>query len=364
MNQLIDLMNSVRGDVGGWRDVATADLLFGHRAEAVAILLAALGLAFAVLIWRIAIGRALGRNLVALPALLGVRSPFPAIRHAPMLLAIAGFPLFAVALADPLLAVREREISYPGRRIAILLDASSSMMVPFSTVEGGAPRNDATFLTTVAAAETFVRQRKNGRYRDLLSLIEFGDEAYVITPFTSDYDNVLLGISLIGDWGEYMRFPDGGTAIGRAIDQATQLFTAFSFLHASGNAMVIFSDGQDSQVVAQGKTLAQILASAVKARIPVYLIRTSRGKAEGEIVPDGIWRPAVEATGGRFYAAANDSDVLRAISEIDRESAGTISVKTYAVREPRFAVFALVAAALWAAALTLKLAVRDFTVFP
>ena len=161
-----------------------------------------------------------------------------------------------------------------------------------------------------------------------------------------------------------MRFPDGGTAIGRAIDQATQLFTAFSFLNASGNAMVIFSDGQDSQVVARGKTLAQILASAVKARIPVYLVRTSRGKVEGEVVPDAIWRPAVEATGGRFYAAANESDVLRAISEIDRESAGAIAIKTYAVREPRFAVFALVAAALWAAALTLKLAVRDFTVFP
>ena len=76
-----------------WRSVATADLLFAPSAEAVAILLAAMGLAFAVLIWRIAIGRALGRNLVALPALLGVRSPFPAIRHAPMLLVIAGLPV-------------------------------------------------------------------------------------------------------------------------------------------------------------------------------------------------------------------------------------------------------------------------------
>ena len=175
---------------------------------------------------------------------------------------------------------------------------------------------------------------------------------------------MLLGISLIGDWGEYMRFPDGGTAIGRAIDQATQLFTAFRFLDAAGNAMVIFSDGQDSQVVSKGKTLAEILASAVKAQIPVYLVRTSRGKAVGEVVPDTIWRPAVEATGGRFYAAASEADVLRAISEIDRQSAGTIAVKTYAVREPRFAVFALVAAALWAAALTLKLAVRGFSVFP
>ena len=233
-------------------------------------------------------------------------------------------------------------------------------MVPFATpLKSGAPRNDATFLTTVAAAETFVRQRKNGRYRDLLSLIEFGDEAYVITPFTSDYDNVLLGISLIGDWGEYMRFPDGGTAIGRAIDQATQLFTAFSFLHASGNAMVIFSDGQDSQVVAKGKTLAQILASAVEARIPVYLIRTSRGKAEGEMVPDGIWRPAVEATGGRFYAAANDVGRPPG-DQRDRPCNRPAPSPSRPTRCGSLAspCFALVAAGLWAAALTLKLAVR------
>src|SRR5690606_29843019 len=99
--------------------------------------------------------------------------------------------------------------------------------------------NEAAFLTTIAAADLFVRERKTDRYRDFIAVIEFGDEAYVITPFTSDYDNALLGISLIGDWNEYMRFPDGGTAIGRAIDQGTRLFKAFDFLDASGNAMVI-----------------------------------------------------------------------------------------------------------------------------
>ena len=126
-------MNRFRADADAWSSVAAADLLFAHRTEAAEILLAAAGLALGVLTWRVAIGRALGRNLVTLPALLGVRSSFSAMRHAPMLLVIAGFPLFAVALADPLLAVVEREVSYPGRRIAILLDASSSMMVPFGT---------------------------------------------------------------------------------------------------------------------------------------------------------------------------------------------------------------------------------------
>ena len=39
------------------------------------------------------------------------------------------------------------------------------------------------------------------------------------TPFTSDYENILLSISLIGDWNEFMNFPEQGTIIARAIDQ-------------------------------------------------------------------------------------------------------------------------------------------------
>src|SRR6185369_1336100 len=44
---------------------------------------------------------------------------------------------------------------------------------------------DATFFTAVAAAERFLRLRINGKYRDLVALVEFGNEAYVVTPFTN-----------------------------------------------------------------------------------------------------------------------------------------------------------------------------------
>jgi hypothetical protein len=269
------------------------------------------------------------------------------------------------AVADPHQSVSVREVSYPGRRIALLLDASSSMMVPFpaSRLRNASP-NEAAFLTTVAAAEAFIRQRQQGKYRDLIALIEFGDEAYVITPFTTDYDNVLLSLSLIGDWNEYMQFPDGGTAIGRAIDRGTSLFRAFDFLNASGNAMVIFSDGQDTQITSGQKKLSDVLSGALAARIPVYLIRTSRGKALGEVVPDGIWKPAVEATGGRFYAAANEPDVIRAIADIDRRSAGTIETREYGVDQTRFSGFATLAAGLWMLALLLKLAIPHMSKFP
>jgi len=274
-------------------------------------------------------------------------------------------PFLAIALADPLVAVSRTTVSYPGRRIAMLIDASSSMMVPFEASRlRNSSRNNAAFLTTIAAAEVFVRQRKAGPYRDLIAVVEFGDEAYVVTPFTTDYDNALLSISLIGDWDEYMRFPDGGTSIGRAIEQATRLFKTFDFVDAAGNAMVIFSDGQDTQVASRGKPLADVLDAAVKARIPVYLVRTSSGHHLGDIVPDAVWKPAVEATGGRFYAAAAEADVIKAIRDIDARSRGQIDVNVYTTREPRFAPFALIAVMLWSGALALQATAPFFTQFP
>lgn len=365
MVPLTTLLERVRADLAGWSPVDRTGLVFGHRTLAASALVLLLGVALVILLGRLAASRESGALVV--PAIVGrPRSPRRrALRHVPFVLAIAAVPFFAIALADPLAAVARTTASYPGRRIALLIDASSSMMVPFaaSRLRDGSS-NDAAFLTTIAAADVFVRQRQAGPYRDLIAVVEFGDEAYVVTPFTTDYDNALLSISLIGDWNEYMRFPDGGTSIARAIDQATGLFKAFDFLDAAGNAMVIFSDGQDTQVAAGGKPLGDVLAGAVEANIPVYLVRTSSGKRAGEVVPDAIWKPAVEATGGRFYAAALETDIVRAIRDIDARSRGTIAVNAYTTREPRFTPFALVAVMLWIGALGLKATAPFFTQFP
>jgi hypothetical protein len=362
MVPLTTLAERLRSDVAVWYQLRLADLVFVQREYAVIVLILLVVIASAVLLWQFAAPR---RGIV-LPALIGpaARSR-EAVRHLPLVVALAGLPCFAAALADPIAAVAQEEVSYPGRRIALLIDASTSMMVPFAAKRlRDSSENDAAFLTTVAAADTFVRQRKAGRYRDFIAVIEFGDEAYVITPFTTDYDNALLSISLIGDWNEYMRFPDGGTAIGRAIDQATGLFRAFDFLNAAGNVMVIFSDGQDTQVTARDKTLAEVLAAAVAAHIPVYLIRTSSGKQLGDVVPDAVLKPGIEATGGRFYAAAKEEDVIRAIRDIDLRSEGTIAVKTYTTREPRFAPFAALAVLCWTLAIMMKVSSSVFTKFP
>src|SRR5207244_252061 len=145
--------------------------------------------------------------------------------------------------------------------------------------------------------------RISGKYRDLIGVIEFGNEAYVVMPFTSDYDNVLLSMSLIGDPEEYGRFPAQGTVIARAIDETVGLFKAFKFEKAAGNMMIIFSDGDDSTYVVGKKTLEEILASAVEAQIPVSLVRMNYQKPAGQVIPDERWAKAVHMTGGQFYAA-------------------------------------------------------------
>jgi hypothetical protein len=366
VGSLTTLTDRLQTDLADWRELVRLDLLFEQRTRPLTVLTVMVGLALVLLTARGLRGRAVGRQQIVLPALFTQRwSPIPVLRHMPLLFFFLGLPAFMLAVADPFTTVAERQVSYPGRRIALLIDASSSMLKPFADEELAGPgRNRAAFFSSIAAADVFIRQRRDGKYRDVIALIEFGDEAYVITPFTTDYDNILLSTSLIGEWSEFMRFPNQGTKIAAAIDEGTRLFQTFDFVNAAGNLMVIFSDGEDTQVTLHGRHVNEILAGAVATQIPVYLIRTNRDRRLGDIVPDNIWKPAVESTGGRFYPAANEQDVLRAISDIDRRSPGTIELKQYSTNQRRFAPFALVAFALWSVGLVLKLTVPHFRAFP
>ena len=367
MVPLTEVPTALRDVVMEWRNTRAANLLFTHRETAILAIVALIGLCFTVLVGRALTRKKAGRTQVALPAVLdwSGRNWTEIVRHGALLLFLAGLPFFTLALADPYSSLTREDVSYPGRRIALMIDASSSMMArfPAAHLNAKAP-NEATFFTTVAAAEAFIRQRMSGKYHDLIGLVEFGDEAYVVTPFTTDYDNILLSLSLVGDWTEFMKFPDQGTTIAAAIEQGTGLFKAFDFLDASGNLMLIFSDGQDTQVMLHGKSVNEIVSGAVAAKIPVYMIRTSYNKGLGAVLPDDIWKPAVEGTGGKFYPAGDEQAVLNAIKDIDSRSAGRVEVKRYSTQRPKFAPYAFMATAFWSIALVLQLTVPYFRKFP
>jgi hypothetical protein len=364
---LSDARLFVRNTVEEWQAVHLADLQFWHRADARLVLIGLVAATILVLVGRSLISRKPGRRNLVVPALLAsARSSFPSgVRHVPTLLFLGGLLFFTVALADPYTSLVSSEVSYPGRRISIMIDASTSMRTPFKAAHlNRRAATDATFFTSVAAAERFVQLRIKGRYRDLLALVEFGNEAYVVTPFTNDYDNILLSISLIGDPVEYSMFPDQGTIIAQAIDQSTGLFRAFDFLDASGNLMVLFTDGEDTRAVVNGRTLDDIVQSAIDAKVPIYMVRTNYARSRGRVIPDELWIPAVEKTGGRFFAADSEESLLAAIRDIDAVATGTIQTRQYSSQKPRFAVFAFLAAACWLSSAGLKLAVPVFQKLP
>jgi len=256
-----EIFSTLTRAIGGeWRALTVHNLQFTHRSESWLLLIAFAAFSIVLLAGRFAAGRRPGKNQIMVPAVLGSmpRSAVTPLVHIPLLLFLTGLPFLGLALADPHTPLVRREATYPGRRICLTIDASNSMTSPFQT-NSLATANNGAFFTTVAAAERFVQMRKEGQYRDLLALVEFGANAYVVTPFTTDYDNLLVSLSLIGDPREFSLFPDQQTLIGAAIDQSVQLFRTFKFLDAAGNLLICaHNSGVVSVHAPDGKPLSQI----------------------------------------------------------------------------------------------------------
>ena len=369
MVPLTAIVAFLRESVADLRTLRLAELQFRHGDTARLLIVSLVVLMVVVLAVRSAMARRPGRDLIALPAILTWfrLSSLSFVRHGALVPFLLGVPFFVLALADPYTALTREDVSFPGRRIGLMIDASSSMLAPFRAGRlnpKATSDTETAFHTSVGAADFFVRLRMQSKYRDLMALVEFGEEAYVITPFTNDYDNILLSISLIGDPAEWRKFPDKGTLIGQAINQGVGLFRAFDFQQAAGNVIVIFSDGLDSQVTVDGKDPSELLRTAVQTKIPVYFIRVADEGRLGRNNPDKLWAPAVAKTGGKFYPAADEKTILRAIDDIDRASVGEIALSRYSAQRVRFSPFATMAAGLWAIAALMKLTVPVFQKFP
>src|SRR6476619_5578305 len=308
------LLIALRSTLDEWLRTRWRDLQFSDARTALLVFVVLAAIAGLVLFTRAMLGTRAGRTHITLPSLLpGMRrSPLALTRHVPLLLFVAGLPFFGIALADPHTGFAREEVSHPGRRIALLVDASTSMVMQFKT-EHLKTQGEATFFTAVAGAEQFIRRRMKGPYRDLVALILFGNQAYVGTPFTTDHENILLSIRLISDPREWGRFSDWGTTIIEGIDQGTQLFKAFNFINASGNLMVVFTDGRDSELNRANKPIDKLVNEARTLKIPVHMIRTAYNYRFGEVPQDKIWKAVVERTGGRFYAVYDVDSLSRAL---------------------------------------------------
>ena len=223
--------------------------------------------------------------------------------------------------------------------------------MPSSRLAKGAP-NDAMFFTTVGAARYFVELRMKGKYRDLMALVEFGDQAYVITPFTTDYENILFSMSLIGDWTEFMAFPDQGTVIANAIEQSVGLVPGLRRARCRGQR-----DGDlhrrhrrrsHRRRAAARSTCCRTRARPTFRSISFAPACPAAGSARRS--PTRRGRRRWRGRAGKFLTTPSTSPpIVRAVNEIDRAAPGRVEMKRYRRSSRGFpASFALIAAAFWA----------------
>ena len=208
-----------------------------------------------------------------------------------------------------------------------------------------------------------MKLRMQGRHRDLIALIEFGNEAYVVTPFTTDYQNVLLSIRSSRARGNGS-VPRPGHDHHPGHQAGHALFSAFDFLNASGNLMVIFSDGQDTQTLLNGQSIDSIMADALRHKIPVYFIRVAYDKASGAAPARrdleegrGAYRRAL------LRGAPTRATILRAVTRsiVWRRAASTSASTRRGARASRAARRRR---GLWLVAAALKLTVPKLRSFP
>jgi hypothetical protein len=142
-----------------WRLLDAANLQYWRRDTAQLALIGLAAVAVIVLLVRAAITRTPGRNHIVLPAILrgGSSSRLAWTRHIPTVLFVAGLPFALLAVADPYSALTSETVTYPGRRISLMIDASDSMQQSFKSAALNT-RNEVepAFFTTVGAARRFV----------------------------------------------------------------------------------------------------------------------------------------------------------------------------------------------------------------
>ena len=135
-----------------------------------------------------------------------------------------------------------------------------------------------------------------------MGLIEFGDNAYVITR-SPTLRNILLSTSLIGDWNEFMpsRSGHGGGPRGRA---GGRFVPRPSIPRRLGQLMVI-SRTAPTRVLENGKTVDDVLGSQ-RAKIPVLPDQIGGNIENKRSVADDLWIGAVKRTGGAFFSGATN----------------------------------------------------------
>ncbi len=242
---------------------------------------------------------------------------------------IIGCACMVIALARPQW-IESVPNTYKGRDFLLALDVSGSMRAQdfnaqgSASAEGGSMPGAATLegatLSRLDMLKKVVNQFLSERHGDRIGLIVFADDAYTLSPLTSDMNIVrsLLKEVRHGMAGEK-------TALGTAMALAVKRLQDDD---AKARILILLTDGSNTAGEIHPDAAA---ALAAEEGIRIYTV----GIGSHQIIPfprgpnekpaytempldEDLLRRIAERTQGRYYAAANTAEVQRIISDIEK----------------------------------------------
>ncbi|MCX6292466.1 MAG: VWA domain-containing protein [Bacteroidetes bacterium] len=255
-----------------------------------------------------------------------------------LVLFLVAYSLLVVGLANPQIGTKLEEVKREGVDIIIALDVSNSMKA-----EDIKP---SRLERSKQAISRLIDKLENDR----IGIIVFAGNAYVQLPITTDFAAAKLFLTSI----DCDMIPTQGTAIGAAIDLATQSFVGKDNKH---KALIIITDGENHEDDA--------IEAAKKANEEGVIIHTiGMGSPEGAPIPvyrngvqvdfmkdhdgntvltklDQLTLEKIAGEGkGQFIRASNSDDglntILNEVTRMDKKSFGT---KMFTEYEDRFQYF-------------------------
>jgi Ca-activated chloride channel family protein len=227
----------------------------------------------------------------------------PSLRLARGALVVVGVSLCVFAAARPQLYQGTRMLSRRGIDIVVALDFSKSMLA----------RDVAPSRIDLAKRE--LEQFIEGLGGDRVGLVAFAGEAFKF-PLTTDYEAATL---FWRDLDPY-DMPVGGTAIGRALDAALELFENDRLSADRSKVVVLMTDGEDHE----GDPVA-VARRAAAADVRIHVLGI--GGATPELIPvmgaDGSWSGFQRDDRGEYVTTALTEENERQLREIAELSGGS-----------------------------------------
>ena len=261
------------------------------------------------------------------------------LRSAPVVFLALAYLAVVLALADPVVPVREQRVSSRGLDIAVVLDLSSSMEEIMGDATRVAARRTRLDVTKRAIVDFIAR-----RPEDRIGLVVFSDNSYVVSPLTLDHDSLRQYVSSIDE--KTLR-SEGMTAIGEGVGTANMLLRRQAADERQRNAvLVIFTDGEHNH----GRDPVEAVAESFDAGYRVHLIGVDLDDEVKQKPAVLRLVRAVERGGGHYFTADSDRELARVSTSVDRLERGVLVSSRTERNAPVFAPFAIAAILLTAAA--------------